>query len=141
MIYSGLLDISGHTVEQGEVLSLTAKTGLDGSGSHRARHQMVNISRSLEENPHLDPESYKNYLLTCVCPLTLSSIKDDGKVTVIWKNTSPNSIAYTRPLSLIRVSESREVIESEFADILTEIMDTKMQVKYYIKLQIHLYIL
>ena len=32
-------------------------------------------------------------------------------------------IAYTRPLSLIRANESRDVIESEFSDNFNEIMD------------------
>lgn len=121
------MDISGHNINQGEVLALTSKTGLDGSGSHRARHQMVNIPKSLDENPHLDPEHYKNFLLTCFCPLTLSVIKGQSE-KVIWENPSPNSIFYTRPISLIRASESREIIEKEFNNLFKEIMDTKTQV-------------
>ena len=100
---------------------------MDGSGSHRARHQRVDRAKSLEENPHLDPESYKNYLLTCFCPLTLTVVKDNGLEVEIWVNPSPNSMSYTRPLSLIRAAESREVIEKEFSDTLSEISKPKVE--------------
>ena len=109
----------------GEVLDLVSKTGLDGSGSHSIRHQMVDTAKSLDENPHLDPSTYKNYLLACFTPLTLSS-KKTGKI--IWSNNTPNGIFYTRPIALIRASESRELIESEFSELLSNIMKTKTRV-------------
>lgn len=105
-----------------------SKSGMDGSGSHRARHQKVDISKSLEENPHLDPELYKNYLLTTLCPLKLSSTNQAGVKTLVWENKSPNSLTMARPLSLIRAAESREVIESEFNDLFAGITDKKSQV-------------
>ena len=116
-----------------EELLLTGKSGMDGSGGggHKARHQLVDAAKSLEENPHLNPDTYKNYLLTCFCPLELSSVNADGSNTVIWKNESPNSITYTRPLSLIRASECRDVIESEFSGLFEEIMSSKEQVSAF----------
>ena len=123
-----MLDANGHEVERREVLTLVSKTGIDGSGSHRIRHQMADNSKSLEENPHLDPNIYKNYLLTCFTPLTHSYKKVGKPDTVIWNNNNPNSISYTRPISLIRTIESREVIESEFSGLFSKLMNTKTQV-------------
>ena len=85
--------------------------------------------KSLIENPHLDPDKYKNYLLTCWCPLELKSRKDDGTESIIWVNDSPNSISYTRPLSLMRASKSRDVIEAEFSGLFKDMMETKDKVK------------
>lgn len=80
----------------------------------------------MAENPHLDPDLYKNYLLTCFCPLELAFEREDGTDGVIWKNPHPNSLAYTRPLSLIRTHEERDVIEAEFSDLFSEIrLDTE----------------
>ncbi|CAL4224806.1 unnamed protein product, partial [Meganyctiphanes norvegica] len=80
----GILKVTAHNVKTGDILELDAKTGIDGSGSHRARHQKVDSAKSLEENPHLNPEIHKNYLLTCFCPLSLYSVKG-GLKTEIWK--------------------------------------------------------
>jgi hypothetical protein len=127
---SGLLEISGPSapvLENGSTLLLRAKTGIDGSGSHAARHQMVEVERSLAENPHLDPKLFKNYLLTCFCPLELSVVQPNGS-TVIWKNDHPNSLHHTRPISLIRAQEDREVIAAEFSPLFDEIQNSLKQV-------------
>ena len=124
-----MLKIKGYTVKAGEILELEAKTGIDGSGSHKIRHQLVDSSKSLEENPYLDPEVFKNYILACCSPLALYSLKG-GVKTEIWKNPTPNSIAYTRPLSLVRAEESREVLENEFAGLFDNIMNIKSQVMF-----------
>ncbi|CAL4249225.1 unnamed protein product [Meganyctiphanes norvegica] len=79
--------VTAHNVKTGDILELDAKTGIDGSRSHRARHQKVDSAKSLEENPHLNPEIHKNYLLTCFCPLLLYSVKG-GLKTEIWKKPS-----------------------------------------------------
>lgn len=102
------------------VLELTAKTGIDGSGCHKARHQVINTDLSLDENPHLDPSVYSNYLLCCVAPLFLH-LKTDSERLLLWKNPMPNSISYTRPLSLVRAAESRDVIEKEFESLFSSI--------------------
>ena len=89
----GLLETTDYEITDAESLKLLAKAGMDGSGSHRAQHQRVNREKSLEENPHIDPEFYKNNM-------SLKGVKDDGIEVEIWANKSPNSMAYTRPLSL-----------------------------------------
>ena len=58
-------------ISSGSTLVLNAKTGIDGSGSHCNRNQLVNYDLSMEENPHLDPSSANNYILCCVAPLSL----------------------------------------------------------------------
>ena len=108
-------------LEHDTKLVLSAKTDIDGSGSHAARHQMVDQVRSRAENPHLDPEIFKNYLLTCFCPLTLSKVYKDGARVVLWENKQPNSLQFTRPISLIRAQEEREVIAEEFSPLFNEI--------------------
>ena len=102
------------------VLELTAKTGIDGSGCHKVRHQVVNSDLSFDENPHLDPSISSNYILCCVAPLFLHMKTNSDKV-LLWKNPLPNSISYTRPLSLVRAAESREVIENEFESLFSSI--------------------
>lgn len=125
---SGIFECTDSIVEldSNTILHLEAKTGIDGSGSHRARHQLVNIEKSLDENPHLDPTLYKNFLLCCVCPLSLPLVNPSDKV-LIWKIPCPNSISYTRPLCLVRTNETRYVIEREFDSLFKNIMDTHSQ--------------
>ena len=100
-------------IKDGDVLELVAKTGIDGSGCHKVRHQFVNSVLSFDENPHLDPTVYTNYLLCFMAPLFLFHHTPDRE-KVLWKNPSPNSIFYARPLSLVRAKESRDVIEKEY---------------------------
>ena len=87
----GLLDVVG-AANFGDLdhatLELVAKTGIDGSGCHKVRHQIVNTELSLDENPHLDPSVYTNYLLCCVSPLSLNVVSEDGRV-LLWKNPQP----------------------------------------------------
>ena len=99
-------------IKDGDVLELVAKTGIDGSGCHKVRHQFVNSVLSFDENPHLDPTVYTNYLLCSMAPLFL--FHHDSEKVLLWKNPSPNSIFYARPLSLVRAKESRDVIEKEY---------------------------
>ena len=127
---SGIIDCTDSTIElsQDVKLYLEAKTGIDGSGSHKARHQLVDIDKSLDENPHLDPTIYKNFLLCCVCPLSLSLVSPGkSEKVLIWKNPVPNSINCNRPLCLIRTNETRPVIEKEFDLLFQSIMDKSLQ--------------
>ena len=71
---------SNFTSDEPVVIELTAKTGLDGSGCHRARHQRVNYELSMDENPHIDPKMYTNYLLCSMSPLALNLKSNDGNV-------------------------------------------------------------
>ena len=124
----GILESMNKETEVGpsDILLLEAKTGIDGSGSHRARHQLVNIEKSLDEKPHLDPTAYKKIILSCVCPLSLRVKKPEQDDTVLlWKNPVPNAISYNRPLCLVRASETREVIESEFDSLFQTITEKR----------------
>ena len=114
---------SNYDVDLEDKLQLKSKSGIDGSGNHKARYQLVDIQKSREENPHLDPYEHKNFILTCFCPLQLSVAKPDGTTHIILCNKSPNSISFTRPISLIRASESRQVIETEFSRLFSTMMD------------------
>ena len=78
------------------------------SGSHKVRHQLINKNNAVIETPHLVKEKYNTFLLTCYCPLELSA---NG--TILWSNPVPNSTAYTRPVSLARAVEDRDIISTE----------------------------
>ena len=45
----------------------------------------------------------------------------DGARVVLWENKQPNSLQFTRPISLIRAQEEREVIAEEFSSLFNEI--------------------
>ena len=108
-------------IDDVETLELVAKTGIDGSGCHKVRHQIINTELSIDENPHLDPTIYSNYLLCCMSPLSLLKCRPDGEKIKIWENPSPNSIFYALPISLVRAKESRPVIEKEFDFLFSQI--------------------
>ena len=121
----GLLDVVGAAnVGDNATLELVAKTGIDGSGCHKVRHQIVNIELSLDENPHLDPSVYSNYLV-CVSPFSLNVVSEEGRV-LLWKNPQPNSTFYARPLTLVRAAESRVIIEHEFETMFKYINDNEL---------------
>ena len=83
---SGILDAEKcqDRVPPDASLQLDAKTGIDGSGSHIVRHQIVNLEKYLDENPHLDPNCYKNYLLCCMTPLALNCFDNSGECIPLW---------------------------------------------------------
>ena len=89
-------------------VKLIGKFGLDGSGAHKVRHQIINSNSANIETPYIDQTKSKSFLLMCYCPITLSC--DAG---ILWTNPVPNSTAFTRPVSLVRTNEDREVISVE----------------------------
>lgn len=121
----GLVQSEKMEIKDGDVLELVAKTGIDGSGCHKVRHQFVNSVLSFDENPHLDPTVYTNYLLCSMAPLFL--FHHDSEKVLLWKNPSPNSIFYARPLSLVRAKESRDVIEKEYDFLFAQIKKAETQ--------------
>ena len=124
-------------IEPNDSLYLEAKTGIDGSGCHRARHQLVDLDKSADENPHLNPNAYKNFLLCCVCPLSFTLVKPGkSEKVILWKNPAPNSINFTRPLCLIRTTETRDVIQQEFDSLFKSIMHQSEQTISLANLQI-----
>ena len=76
-------------------LSYREKTGHDGAGS-------MSIYRSTE-NPMCDP----NIFCRMFVPLAL---KDEKSNEILWRNESPNSAFYTRPLLLIAEKENHELL-------------------------------
>ena len=92
---------------------VTGKFGIDGSGTHKVRHQLVNELLSLLENPHLDPKKTSSFLLSGYCPLKITCLHGDEE-NVVWRNPLPNSTVFARPVSLTRCKD-REIIEAEMA--------------------------
>ena len=93
-------------------ICLTGKFGVDGSGSHKIRQQLINIEKANDETPHLHPEHLNTIILNCYVPLSLTA----GTQTV-WENPLPNSNIYARPVSLTRGKEERTVLKEELVPI------------------------
>ena len=87
------------------------KAGLDGSRSHKKHHQL--------SGDHLDDTmsgSSENFLGVFMTPMSIVCNVDDASV-VLWKNPSPNSIFYTRPIQLFKAKETRSFIERIFPNL------------------------
>ena len=93
----------------GTVLQLIGKFGVDGSGSHKIRHQLIDTALASAETSHLDLEKTNSFLLSCYCPLELRS---EGN-TLLWSNPVPNSTSFARPVTLTRAAEDRDVLAVE----------------------------
>ena len=96
------------TEEIGGTFHLIGKFGVDGSGSHKIRQQLIETSLAANETPHLDPTKCNSFLLSCYVPLVLH--QND---TAIWTNPVPNGTCYARPVSLTRAPEERGVLAIE----------------------------
>ena len=92
-------------------LRITLKAGLDGSGSHNKRHQLLGdpVDVSLAG-------SSDSFLGVFMTPLTIHLDEKDSSI-LLWENPSPNSIFFTMPMHLVKVKESRAFVESIFPDI------------------------
>ena len=95
------------TVDDGKYY-LVGKFGVDGSGSHKIRQQLIDKTLAIDETGHLDPTKCNSFLLSCYVPLELHH--DD---TAVWTNPVPNSTSYARPVSLTRTAEERDVLSVE----------------------------
>ena len=93
--------------ENGE-FRMVGKFGVDGSGSHKIRQQLIDTALASEETAHLDPTKSNSFLLSCYMPLELRR----GN-TILWTNPVPNSTSYARPVSLTRAAEEREILAVE----------------------------
>ena len=89
-------------------IKVTAKFGVDGSGSHQIRRQQDKDEESCLQ-------AKKNYLGAFWCPL---QIEVDSKI--VWENPIPNSILYSRPILLVREKEDRESIRKHFQPIIVD---------------------
>ena len=96
-----LIKMVGYDNGNGKSFRLLGKFGVDGSGSHKIRQQIVDAELALSETGHLDPKRANSFLISCYVPLELSC--NNVKV---WTNPVPNSTAYARPITLTRAQES-----------------------------------
>ena len=91
-------------------IQMIGKFGVDGSGSHKIRQQLVDSEIAFLETPHLDHTNTSTILLSCYCPLELRDMTTDK---LIWENPLPNSNCYARPVSLSRCKEDRDRLQEE----------------------------
>ena len=107
--------------QEGAALDLVGKFGVDGSGSHKIRHQLINAALASSETSHLDLDKTNNFLLSCYCPLELRSSEDNS---LLWSNPVPNSTSFARPVTLTRTTEDRDVLAVELEPSFEIIRDT-----------------
>ena len=96
---TAIIKISQHHPKVGATYTLSGKFGIDGSGAHKVRQQLVDSTNAAIETPHVDSTITTNYLLACYVPIELLDANDGDKV---WINKVPNSFVNARPLFLIR---------------------------------------
>ena len=102
------LNSQNNIIEEGNQYFIIGKYGVDGSGSPKIRHQLVDNEIALLETGHLDPSKTSNFLLSCYCPLEVQHSNIS-----IWQNPVPNSTAFARPVSLTRAPEDRNTLTHE----------------------------
>ena len=62
-------------------LTMVGKFGLDGSGAHKIRHQLIDSDKVMFETPHLDPVKAKtSILLVCWCPIRILQEEKSGLI-------------------------------------------------------------
>ena len=105
-LQSKLNDIANHAN-----LVFMVKAGLDGSGSHKKRHQL-----SGDQLDDTMSGSSENFLGVFMTPMSILCNVGDASV-VLWKNPLPNSIFYTRPIQLFKAKETRSFIEQIFPNL------------------------
>ena len=123
---ASIVNLSNASADSGGSLQLVGKFGVDGSGSHKIRQQLIDTSLASEETSHLDPKKTNSFLLSCYCPLELRC-----NDTLLWSNPVPNSTSFARPVTLTRVAEDRDVLrvelESSFS-LIRDIYQTEVQI-------------
>lgn len=104
-----LLSLNKAKLIERNSFTVLGKFGVDGSGSHKVRHQLVDADASLLETGHLDHTKTSTFLLSCYVPLEI--VDEENKN--VWRNPIPNSTSFARPIFLMRAPENREVLEVE----------------------------
>eukprot|EP00112_Aurelia_sp_Birch-Aquarium-sp1_P004598 Seg1522.2 transcript_id=Seg1522.2/GoldUCD/mRNA.D3Y31 product="Major antigen" protein_id=Seg1522.2/GoldUCD/D3Y31 len=97
------------------LLQFDVKAGLDGSGSHKKRQQ---LSGNRDDDSSMS--SSDHFLGIFMTPMKIFFEAEDGCHTV-WENPTPNSIFYTRPISLVKAKESRQLIAAIFPKLQSDI--------------------
>ena len=117
---------SGHEVSVS--YHLVGKFGVDGSGSHKVRQQLIDVELARSETSHLDPTKTSNFLLACYVPLELCCNN-----LVVWKNPVPNSTSFARPVSLTRTTEERDILSTELEPVFQSIIRNDLEVTVFIE--------
>ena len=102
-------------------IKVVAKFGLDGSGSHKIRHQNVEMEDGSDDDSEEDEEEDEettSYLGGFWCPLLISC-----RDITLWSNPLPNSILYARPLCLVREKETRESVQDHFKPYMDKLVE------------------
>ena len=105
------LDEKLSNVTSNATLLFKVKAGLDGSGSHKRRHQL-----SGDPDDDAITCSSEHFLGVFMTPMAIE-IQDGDVNSIVWENPYSNSIFYTRPIQLTKMKESRELVEKIFPDI------------------------
>ena len=109
--FERLVETINFIPKSSDALKVIGRFGLDTSGGHKLRHQLVDHDLVATETPHLDPNKTSPFLIICYCPYEMKYNEE-----VIWKNPVPNSTAFSRPVSLGRAKEERSVLEAEISE-------------------------
>lgn len=96
-----------HLPERFVEVNVIYKWGLDGSGCHSINKQ------HFANNPQY---SDSNIILSTIVPLEISVICE-GQKLIFWKNTTPSSTRWYRPIAFILVKETNVTILQEYNSI------------------------
>ena len=66
-----------YSTEQGATYYLFGKFGVDGTGSHKVRRQLIETTLAASETAYLDPNKCNSFLLSCY---VLLELHQDGTV-------------------------------------------------------------
>jgi hypothetical protein len=91
-----------------DLINVTGKIGIDGSGCHNIRHQLDETNSNVQYG-------VQSYIGTFWCPL-----KIEMNSRTIWENKQPNSVQFSRPLCLVIAKENRENVYKHFKPYLDE---------------------
>ena len=68
---NSIVDMSSVSADNTNALQLVGKFGVNGYGSHKIRHQLIDSALASAEAAHLDQEKTNSFFRSCYCPLEL----------------------------------------------------------------------
>ena len=104
-----IFDLSSVSAINTSVLQLVGKFGVDGYGSHKIRHQLIDPALALTEIAHFNLEKTNSFLLSCYCPLEL--LAEDCTLLCSRSRTA----RFAGPITLTRSPEDGDVLAVELA--------------------------
>ena len=105
---NSIVDLSSVSAINTSALQLVGKFGVDGYGSHKIRHQLIDPALALAEIAHFNLEKTNSFLLSCYCPLEL--LAEDCTLLCSRSRTT----RFAGPITLTRSVEDRDVLAVEF---------------------------